>query len=280
MRANTVQFDSRPERLDRKNLPQDFPAKCLSYTQPREGGTAPHMHDCMEIGLCVEGEGVLMIGGRMHTFLPGSIDVIGAGCVHDACVVPHSPRERPSRWKFIFVSPEALGIAAPDGGRLSGERRARTLFELMYAELEERKDGWREVFTELLCAFLRLMQRAEPEDGPSGASLPPEIAECLRYIGHAYASPITVEELAAACHMSRSGFCRAFRQAIGMPPLRYVNHLRLTVARHLVLHTDEPILRIAGECGFGALSSFNRHFQREYAMQPREMRKNAKRLSE
>ena len=53
--AKTVQFDSLAERLDEKNLPGEFPAECLSYTQPREGGTAPHRHDCMEIGLCVEG---------------------------------------------------------------------------------------------------------------------------------------------------------------------------------------------------------------------------------
>ena len=57
-----MQFDSLAERLDEKNLPGEFPAECLSYTQPREGGTAPHRHDCMEIGLCVEGGGVLEVG--------------------------------------------------------------------------------------------------------------------------------------------------------------------------------------------------------------------------
>lgn len=272
-----MQFDSLAERLDEKKLPGEFPAECLSYTQPREGGTAPHRHDCMEIGLCVEGGGVLRIGGRMYTFLPGSIDVIRRGCVHDANVVPRTPREQPSRWKFIFADTEALGIAVSAGsGFLTSDAQMRALFELMFTELSEKRDGWQAVFTELFRAFALLMRRAEPEDSPDCTALPPEMAGCLRYIGCMYASPLSVEALARECHMSRSSFCRMFRQYTGVPPMRYISRLRLTVARHLVQHTDEPILQISQECGFCTLSSFNRQFVKEFSIPPREMRRKEK----
>ncbi len=46
------------------------------------GHIPPHYHDCEEVILCAQGEGILFIAEEPHTFIAGSTMVIPAGVPH------------------------------------------------------------------------------------------------------------------------------------------------------------------------------------------------------
>ncbi|EHK54085.1 putative transcriptional regulator [Mesorhizobium alhagi CCNWXJ12-2] len=73
---------------------------------------------------------------------------------------------------------------------------------------------------------------------------------------------IGLDELARACGLSRSHFARAFKTAVGMPPLQWLLVQRVQRAKDLLLNSALSIDQIAHHCGFADQSHFTRVFVR------------------
>jgi AraC-like DNA-binding protein len=73
---------------------------------------------------------------------------------------------------------------------------------------------------------------------------------------------IGLEDLALACGLSRSHFARAFKIAVGMPPLQWLLVQRVERAKDLLLNSALSIDQIAYHCGFADQSHLTRVFQR------------------
>ncbi|MGJ7459720.1 helix-turn-helix domain-containing protein [Halomonas sp. MA07-2] len=84
---------------------------------------------------------------------------------------------------------------------------------------------------------------------------------------------IHVRDLAALSRLSLGHFAHAFKRTFGIPPLAHVTHRRLTRACERMLAGDEPLSRIAQECGFCDQSHFTRHFHRALGMAPHHWRR-------
>jgi AraC family transcriptional regulator len=79
---------------------------------------------------------------------------------------------------------------------------------------------------------------------------------------------IGLDELARACGLSRSHFARAFKVAVGMPPLQWLLVQRIERAKNLLLNSMLPIDQIAHHCGFADQSHFTRTFARVVNVTP------------
>jgi AraC-like DNA-binding protein len=85
--------------------------------------------------------------------------------------------------------------------------------------------------------------------------------------------PFTVAELAAIAGVSTRSLQESFRRYIGMPPMTYLRHLRLTrVHEHLgqadpALHT---VTGIAYRYGFTHMGRFAAEYRARYGIRPRE----------
>ncbi|HML49224.1 MAG TPA: AraC family transcriptional regulator, partial [Clostridia bacterium] len=55
----------------------------------------------------------------------------------------------------------------------------------------------------------------------------------------------------------------------------FLNATRLNHALPLLKHSDVPITQICYECGFNSIRTFNRAFQAEFNLSPREMRNSS-----
>ncbi len=258
---------------DMKNLPADAPIRCQRYIQKYRPMSGLHYHNCLELGRCVAGSGIMMIGGRTYSFGAGSVSVIPCGAVHDSHITMQ-PGDEGSVWEFIFADPAAMGIRSREwGGFISDERELSELFAMFFGEVSARPAHCEERIPHLLAAFLLGAQRLAPAaaDGQS-AELPQEMAYILRRISCAYDQPLRVEDLAQECLMSVSSFGRMFRRTMHTTPLLFIENMRLSVARHLLLSTNKSVLEISAEAGFRTLSSFNRLFKSRFGCSPREMR--------
>ena len=85
-----------------------------------------------------------------------------------------------------------------------------------------------------------------------------------------------VARLASVSGVSEAHFARAFKQAFGAPPHRYLLSRRIERASALLRDTDLPILDIAFDTGWNSLGTFGRTFRDITGESPRDLRARAR----
>jgi transcriptional regulator GlxA family with amidase domain len=85
-----------------------------------------------------------------------------------------------------------------------------------------------------------------------------------------------VSRLARVSGVSEAHFARAFKQAFGVPPHRYLLTRRLERATALLRDTDLSITEIAFQTGWNSLGTFGRTFRDVTGMNPGELRAHEK----
>jgi transcriptional regulator GlxA family with amidase domain len=81
-----------------------------------------------------------------------------------------------------------------------------------------------------------------------------------------------VARLASVSGVSEAHFARAFKEAFGAPPHRYLLTRRIERAKALLRDTDRPIIDIAFETGWNSLGTFGRVFRDVTGQSPSELR--------
>lgn len=85
---------------------------------------------------------------------------------------------------------------------------------------------------------------------------------------------LSVERLAEHCSMSVRNFTRVFVKETGLTPAKFVEKLRIEVARKYLEDSDLAVDDIADKCGLGSLVSMRRTFLRHMDMSPSSYRRS------
>lgn len=85
-----------------------------------------------------------------------------------------------------------------------------------------------------------------------------------------------VKQLAIVSGVSEAHFARAFKQAYGLPPHRYLLTRRIERATALLRDTDLPITEIAFQTGWESLGTFGRTFRDITGENPGTVRERAR----
>ncbi|HAI13905.1 MAG TPA: hypothetical protein DCM28_19535 [Phycisphaerales bacterium] len=94
------------------------------------------------------------------------------------------------------------------------------------------------------------------------------IRDVLNLMAEHYMSPWTLAEFAAHVNLSPNYFNTLFRRVIGLPPMRFLESLRLRHARTLLGGTRMHIAEIATEVGYQDAAYFTRVFTRQTGESP------------
>ncbi len=100
----------------------------------------------------------------------------------------------------------------------------------------------------------------------------PQIGRALAAIHREPAAGWTAETLAGIAGLSRSAFADRFVALVGKPPIRYITHWRLHLARQRLRERHSGIARIAHEVGYESEEAFSRAFKRETGVSPARWR--------
>ena len=79
---------------------------------------------------------------------------------------------------------------------------------------------------------------------------------------------ITLEEIAQECRLSVSHFSRGFRQTVGVAPHKWLQSLRVDLAKNLLRKQEKALSDVALACGFADQSHFTRVFTRMTGISP------------
>ncbi len=93
------------------------------------------------------------------------------------------------------------------------------------------------------------------------------------YIDGHFAEPVTVEMLAALCHMSDTHFRREWQRAYGETVMAYRDRVCLTAARAFLLDGYLSVTETAEKCGFADVSYFVRFFKKKTGITPAAFRR-------
>ncbi|MGE0342067.1 MAG: GlxA family transcriptional regulator [Porticoccaceae bacterium] len=99
-----------------------------------------------------------------------------------------------------------------------------------------------------------------------------DVVQAQIWLQDNFDKPVSIAELAGRFDLSLRTFNRRFRDAVGEPPLAYLQELRLDTARQLLQSTNLTIAEIAQRCGYQDTAWFARLFRRLYDVTPREYR--------
>ncbi len=99
-----------------------------------------------------------------------------------------------------------------------------------------------------------------------------ELEPVIQFIQQNYISPINLDDLSRFANVSKSTLIQAFKTALHTTPIKYINSVRITKAKELLLSSNYNISEISEMVGFQSLHYFSRYFKNRELVSPVEYR--------
>jgi AraC-like DNA-binding protein len=217
-----------------------------------------HTHDDWTVLLVDEGAVTYALERESHGALPGALTILPPGVPHDgrSAISGRGFRKRVLYLDAGWLPDRCVGAAATrptvrDGRVLS-----------IVAELHDALDSPGDALA-AETAVLSLGDVLRRHFGPSRTHQPDApLARRLRtLLDDRLHEPVTIAEAAQSLGVHPSHLVRAFSEAYGIPPHRYVTGRRVDEARHLI-GQGTSIAQAAVEVGFHDQAHLTRHFRR------------------
>ncbi len=272
------------------NLPVFFPCVALLGSNWRLGNTPMpflHFHNCIEIGHCLSGSGVITIESTDYPYKTGDFVFIAENTNHSS----YRTCTEDSIWEYTYLDghlmfsnilPEDFFIDIIFGisnrsSVITKEAFPNTHMMLLeiFKELHDKSANYKDSLKGLFLALLVFMSRTHNESVvPVKSDL--LIHEALKYIYANYSQKLSIAQIAdECCHLSEAHFRKRFNELMHTSPLDYINLLRIQKACQLIAENELHMKEIALLSGFTTLSSFNRNFQALLGCSPSEWKKNS-----
>lgn len=249
-------------------------------------------HNEIELNLLETGRLTYLMGGQKVTVPASRLITFWAGIPHQILdfegLTDYYVLTIPLAWFLQWRLPDRLTqpilrggiIMEPDESRLESDR--------------VRFEGWSEdlqVGTEERCQValleiesrLRRLALTVAADSPQGSrrKTPAVLGqqqlsraeEMACFIAQNYTQPLTAEAISRDVGLHPKYAMALFQRTFGTTLVKYITEHRLSHAQRLLVTTEESILNIAMDSGFGSLSRFNEAFRRALGCTPREYRK-------
>ena len=97
-------------------------------------------------------------------------------------------------------------------------------------------------------------------------------------IGQRYSEGLTLASIAKHANVHSTTATRAFRSVLGISVMEYVTRFRLARAMQRLAETDDSILVIADDCGFGSVARFYEVFRGQTGTTPKKFRNSTRRV--
>lgn len=100
-----------------------------------------------------------------------------------------------------------------------------------------------------------------------------KINPALDIIHRQYQEPLSVEQLAGNCHLSKNTFTRSFKQSLGQTPYQYLSLWRLEKAKQLLHQNQLTISQIAEKVGYQSDIVFRKAFKNHFGFNAYQLMK-------
>ncbi len=126
--------------------------------------------------------------------------------------------------------------------------------------------------SDALLELSELIERQNPELDSRLSSAERTVQMFLRALPGEVGRPWTVRSMATACGLGSTRFTEYCRQLVNRAPMQYLAAVRVTAASERLATSDDTVLQIAVDCGFGSSQYFSTVFRRATGVTPRDFR--------
>lgn len=222
-----------------------------------------HSHGFCEIIVVLRGVELVKVDGTSVYCHPGFLMFYPPECLHEERQTGKAPLD------FLCLNFE-WATFPPGIPRMLHDRQGRVqeLVRWLLAEARTRhsdRGQYQDAGTNMLAAELRRLV-----DHPADDILGP----VFEYIQEHLADSLSLEDLAASCHLNKFHLSRLFRARTGMTPMEYVRQSRLDLAHRLLLESNLPLREIAPRAGFANEYHLSRLFKERYGRGARDLRRS------
>ncbi|MEW9612500.1 helix-turn-helix domain-containing protein [Shinella sp. S4-D37] len=245
-----------------------------------------HWHDHIEVNLLLDGDMTYLFNGRQEHVKAGRFGLFWAAIPHQTIfVTPDAPL-------ICVYLPLADFLALPIG-KASRQAIMQGAFVMQGAQdpasaciasrwVDEWESGGelrrRLVFDEVKLAVRRIvLDQEEKDEVASEAGIP--VTPAVRHtqlltdlINARFAERLTLASLSKLAGIHPTTINRAFRDVLGISVMEYLTRYRLARAMQRLTETDDAIVGIAHDCGFGSNTRFYDVFMRRVGTTPRKFR--------
>lgn len=250
--------------------------------------TVEHVHDYYQIVYCQRAGGTVQIEGTVYEAVPGTMYFMQP-------MQPHAMRRgknmRVIEVKFLAEDEESAQLLKhlPSVVPLPDDHIYRRGIKDVVREGLSRAMFCNETTNAALQLLLcRLLRRYMPDDREalhtldfdftadnvtaSSRNNDVEFIRLIDYMERHLADKITLETLAQLIHFNESYLIEQFKEAMGVPPMKYLNEMRMEKAKELLITTQKSITDVARETGFQSIHYFSRTFKKKENMTPHAYR--------
>ena len=156
------------------------------------------------------------------------------------------------------------------------------LFSCVERALIEQTDWYwscrsRSYFIEMMLLLERTYGLIEQNEslGCANTIQNPHLKKAVLYIEKHYRRTVTLAHIVKSASLNHSTLTQLFKAELNMPPIAYVWHYRLVVAKKFLEFTELPIGEIALRCGFKTTQHFSRKFEEKMGRNPTAFRAEA-----
>ncbi|MBE6761031.1 MAG: AraC family transcriptional regulator [Ruminococcaceae bacterium] len=237
-----------------------------------------HWHNFIELELILSGSGEQILNGQKMALTSGCLSVLRLTDFHQ--VVPTEDLHLLNLMvDDSFLSEELLGkITAGDTLFFNLEENEadnlEKLFRLCMAENQAFSPDIRYLKHLVICIFLKILKMTPKTSGKPPADERP-IQAALLYIHMHFRENPKLSEVAKIAHYNASHFSNTFHKELGTTYCDYLNTLKISYAKELLISTSLKIADICYECGFTSHSNFLRLFKEKLGLSPMQFRKRA-----
>jgi AraC-like DNA-binding protein len=247
-----------------------------------------HRHDDLELRVDEHAGGEALFGGHKFTVIPARLVVLWGAMPHkvlkvDPATFTHGIRV-PMQWVLQWKLPDTLIRRLLNCEVIMDRQQESPCSDLallkhwVHLMHSDRRENREIVLLEIHARLLRLaMAIAATEERPSTESEVTLVRESfdsglfgrtLRIISERYRETLNVAKIAQELGVSRTHLMREFRKVAGITLLNYITQRRVSCAQRLMITTEDKILTIALESGFGSLAQFYTCFKRVTGKSP------------
>ncbi len=286
---------SRSRLMRWSELPKRF-VRPLAVVRATDHPAYPrHRHEFWEIVIVTRGSGTMLFESRTLPIRVGDVFVIARDQNHayeethglDVVNIVFDPHYIGSMHPLLedWMSHHALFAVGPrwKPGEAPGEclhlgsteyARCLDLVQRMETELDHEGEEARVAGFAYFLLLVTMLRRHCKPWAPSGSAAPvARISRAIDYIDQNFPERITLDDLAASCHVSRRHFFRLFEQAVGVAPMEYLKKVRLQKAAEMLVTTNYNVTEVAFACGFNDSNYFSSLYHKEFGMSPSQFKK-------
>ena len=232
-----------------------------------------HFHMIYEILLFIKGDAEFIIENKKFALNPGDLLYITPGQHHNINVNENVPYER-----YVIKFPEyeipskLLALIRSKGGCYSTNgTNIPELFARFDAHVNEYHGT--DQCGLLKCVLREILYYSCSESKPYESEVYNEnMIGVLDYINENIAKKITLNDICAHFHYSKSYICREFLECMEVPVMQYIRTKKILLADSLIKTGIKPV-DIFTQCGFSDYSSFFRAYKKVLDKSPSDKNK-------